>query len=143
MFKFSPKSDEDLEKSGLLDDGIYDFEVIFFEERMSKKGNPMVEIKLKIWGKDGIEKIISDFLIDIPGMAFKIKKFLYSIGLYKDYKLGYMTAENCLSKTGKADITAQKGKQKENSNEFYPDRNVVKNYIETESNSYFDDDISF
>ena len=54
MFKFEPKSEEEL--TDLLEEGAGKFEVTGAKAKESKAGNPMIELTLKVWDGKGDQK---------------------------------------------------------------------------------------
>src|SRR5882724_9173402 len=105
--QFTPKSEKDLQNSNLLQPGIYEFQVIEAKERLSKSGNEMLELQLKIFGQNGYEPIIYDYLLE--AMSYKLKHFAEHTGLLDKYNSGLITAEDCVGKIGNANIIIQEG----------------------------------
>jgi hypothetical protein len=169
MFEFTPRTEEEVQKMSrppLLAEGEADFEVIrvISEDKgarlMSKSGNPMLQLTLKVWDKDGNEGKVDDWLVFMDVMMFKIKHFWDSVGKPEVFASGKFDPGDCFGKCGKLKLTIQKGNEKPRDKwkgsepEFYPDRNSVKDYIEfskdkanrkTKENDapFFDDDIPF
>lgn len=149
FLKFDPKPESELIDLLLTGDG--DFEVLEATEKNSKNGNPMIELKLKVWDSTGHEGIMFDYLM-LTGSNYSVRKirhFCYSCGLQSSYDSGSLGASECIGKQGKLKIDFQKGTN------GYSDKNVVKDYI-TESDTKvaganqsaaqddkFDDDIPF
>jgi hypothetical protein len=137
MYTFTPMSEEEIQSSGLLEDGIYEFEVIRSTRKTSKSNNPMAELQLKIWDKEGKIHTIFDYLVfsTIPLNIRKVKHFCDAVGLQEQYKLGQMP-EELSGYSGKAHIIIQKGNEipSEKLNgkpvgSLYPDKNVVDDYM--------------
>jgi hypothetical protein len=127
--KFLPKSDSELNNMNLIDPGIYPFEIVSASDKLSRNGNEMIEIKLKIWDSKGCEKIIFDYLLE--AMSYKLKHFAESTGLIEEYEKGELIADDCIGKQGILELIIQKGKQKPDGG-FYQDKNSVKDYFMTE-----------
>jgi hypothetical protein len=121
---------EELKVSFLIDPGSYNFEVLKATNKTSSKGNPMMEMQLKVWDNNGKEHIIYDYLLSSPTWAFKIKHFCESIGL--SYDKGGFETWDCENKFGKCEIIIQKGAKKEDGS-FYPEKNSVKDYIKKDN----------
>lgn len=141
--RFQPKTEKELAAMNLIQPGIYDFEVWNANDKTSKSGNEMIELKLKIWDHSGQERIIFDYLLEV--MAFKLKHFADTTGLSKKYEEGIISALDCIGKCGKLDLIIQKDKSGQ-----YADKNTVKDYIvEAKStdtpgeDKIFDDEIPF
>lgn len=123
--KFPVYSDDELNEMQsfkLMPNGDYDFQVIEAKDTHSKKGNPMIELKIKVWDSDGREYLIFDYLLE--QFAWKIKHFCQSTGLEHKWESGDLNADDCLGKCGIADIYTQKSKDPQ-----YSDKNAVKNYL--------------
>lgn len=142
--KVTQRTDQELQNMNLIDPGQYPFEIIESVQRLSKSGNEMIALKLKIWDINGHERIVFDYLLD--SMAHKVKSFCRSVGLLDKYESGELLPTDCLGKCGSLNLVIQKDKTGQ-----YSDRNSVKDYLnetivakakpaETE---FKDDDIPF
>lgn len=150
-FYFTPKTEEELNAFDLLDPGVYDFEVTKCARRTSKSGNPMAELQLCIWNKEGKTSFIFDYLVfsDINLNIRKVKHFCDAVGLSEAYKAGNLP-EDLVGKGGKADL----GIQEEIPNPkggIYPKKNVVVDYVMTDKGAikvqtgsdFIDSDVPF
>jgi hypothetical protein len=97
--KHTPMSDEELAKQGLLEPGIYDFEVASAEDKVSSKGNDMIELKLNVYDADGSIRPIRDWIM--PQMAKKFKHFHNACGMMDKYDSGSLVASDVVGKAGK------------------------------------------
>jgi len=144
--RFNPKSENELNSFGLLEDGEYDFAVNAAEDKLSKAGKEMIELKLIVWDKNGKDRFIFDYLLE--AMAFKLRHFCEAMGLEKEYDAGEIKAEHCVGKSGKVLIGVQKGNAKPEGG-TYPDKNQVKDYIKSEikpvekKDDFISDDVPF
>jgi hypothetical protein len=147
--RFQPKSESEIQSMNLLQDGVYPFEVVEAHDRISKSGNDMIELKLKLWDSEGHERIIFDYLLE--KMAYKLRHFAEISGLLDKYESGEINYLDCLHKTGNVEITIQKGQQK-NEGGYYPDKNSVKDYVKKgngllisapKKDDFLDDEIPF
>lgn len=129
--KFKHITDEELQSLFIVDPGVYDFEVTAASDRISKNGNEMIELKLKIWDKKGNERIVFDYLLE--AMKFKLKHFAECVGLEDKYNSDEIEASDCIGKMGKVDIIIQQG-QPNMSGGYYPDKNAVKDYVKSDKN---------
>lgn len=156
MFTFPVMSDEEIKsmQNNLVEPGIYAFEVSEVQDKdanndplKSLAGNLMIKLKLKIWNNNGRERIVFDYLVSMESMVYKIKHFCESIGF--TYEDGQFNPQKCIGKFGHLELSIQKGKKKPDSNDFYPDKNAVKDYIKADTNKTvpgedpLDDDIPF
>jgi len=126
--RFTPKTEEEIQRSSLVDPGVYDFVVVAAKDKTSKSGRDMIEIQIKIWDISGIEHILFDYLLE--AMAHKLRHFAEATGLIDKYDFGHLTAEDCLGKIGKAEIIIQDGQPKPEGG-IYPHKNSVKDYLKT------------
>lgn len=139
------------ERFTLIDDGIYDFEVASATAKMSKpkpgkESNPMIELSLRVWDKNGKERLIFDYLVGSKNMAWKTRHFCEAVGLSKEYEAGSFNETICERRCGKVSVGFRAPQPKEGGG-VYPAKNVVEDYISTEeskknkpSNNDFEDD---
>lgn len=134
-FSYEPLTEDQCNKSRqfpLLEPGVYDFQVMDAHVKVSRAGNPMIELILKVWGKNGAEFTIYDYLLSTPNMAWKLKHFCDSVGLAKEYESKSFDEFKCINRFGKADIVYQPGAKKANGDGYYSDKNAVNDYVKAE-----------
>lgn len=161
MFTFPVMSDQEIQEMNLVGEGSYQFEVMGIQDTdangnalKSQAGNLMIKLTLKFWDGNGRERLVYDYLVSMASMVYKIKHFCESVGL--NYDAGQFNPRECIGRGGVLQIIIQKGKKKPDSNEFYPDKNAVKDYIKSETHTegqpnkkaksdepFHDDDIPF
>jgi len=112
MFTFTPMTDEEIEKAGLLESGRYNFEVMKAERQTSQKGNPMAKMMLKVWDKVGGTHIVYDYLVfsSVAMNMRKISHFCQSVGLYEEYQRGALP-EDLAHYCGEIEIGVEEGKE--------------------------------
>jgi hypothetical protein len=132
MYTFNPMTDEELENAGLLEPGVYDFEVAKASQKISKSGNPMAELTLNVWNKDGKQHGVFDYLVfsNVPLNIRKVKHFCDATGLQEEYKKGAIPTE-LARYCGKVQINIQEEKPNPNGG-MYPRKNIVVDYVMTE-----------
>ncbi len=130
-FSFPPMTEEEIKALNMVDEGIYDFEVVKATAKTSQKGNQMIEMQLMIWDKEGKEHVIFDYLVSIKSMMYKIKHFCDTAGLDKEYQSGSFDVSQCEGRRGKAHIVVQAG-QPNPAGGMYADKNAVKDYVMTD-----------
>lgn len=151
-YNFKPLSDEELEKSKLIPEGDYDFQVVKSNSKISSKGNPMAELTLNVWDKEGNEHTVFDYLVfsTVNLNIKKISNFCKSVGLEEQYRLGCIP-EDLKGLSGKLSLSIQDEQEKKGGG-FYPKKNVVSDYIKldvvtnttvTEGENFVSDDIPF
>jgi len=126
--KFKPMSDLDADTQAnafrLFQRGIYDFEIVEAKERISSAGNNMMEMRVKIFDKEGHFRTIFDYLVDSDATGYKLRHFAKATGLLAHYEKGKMTAQECEGKAGRCQVIIQKDR-----NNVYPDKNVISDYL--------------
>lgn len=149
-FIFTPLTDEEINSFGLLENGIYDFEILKSTRRISKSGNPMAELHLRVKNDKGKEQNVFDYLVfsKIPLNIKKLKHFCETTGLEKDYQEGKLR-EDLEKLSGKLEIGVQDETANPNGG-FYPRKNIVLDYIAGEPKDkkgvddlFIDDDLPF
>lgn len=142
-FSFRPKSE--VQMHNLLEKGDYSFEVISAEDAVSKAGNQMMKLVLKVYDNDGKTHLVYDYLLE--ALAFKLKHFCEATGLNDKYEEGKLEVNDCVGKSGKVYLEIQESG-------LYKPKNIVGDYIvldkstegKTPSNSqttFIDDDVPF
>ena len=96
--RFTPKTEQQIEDER-FGPGTYDFEVIEAEEKQSKAGNDMIEVKLRVWNKAGGSITIRDWLLD--AMPHKLRHAAEAMNLIDQYNRGEFPAARLLGKTGR------------------------------------------
>lgn len=122
--KFTPLDEEALNaQRGILKEGEADFEVMIANDKFSKSsGQPMIELKLKVWDCEGKEGIIFDYLVG--NVQWKLHQFLASVGRLDLYESGDVNTDILLGMCGKALLKLQKDKTGK-----YPDQMRVTEYF--------------
>lgn len=104
--RFNPKSNEELEKEaaahGPFKPGIYDFDFIEAVDDISKAGNDMISVKIKVYDEQGATRTIRDWLLE--AMAHKLKHACETCGLGREYENGEIEAADFLNRSGKVKI---------------------------------------
>lgn len=118
---FKPKTEKELEESRLLPESEYPFEVIEASDATSKGGNPMIKMKLNVYGKDRSAHIY-DYISD-AFMEHKLRHFCFAVGLGSAYEAGTLTARQCLNRQGYATISLEDGK------DGFRAKNVIFDYV--------------
>lgn len=126
--KFTPKTKEEALSAGLLEKGNYEFTVIAAKEKESKAGNPMIEILIKIWGENGREHLLYDYLME--SVEHKFRHFFYSIGMGEMSEKGEVDCELLKGASGVCKIYIKEDKTGQ-----YSPKNSVADYILNNHNS--------
>ena len=120
--RFTPKTEKEIVEDKLYPEGTYGFQIISADERVSKSGNDMIELKLQVYSNEGKFILVNDYLLE--SMMFKLLHACEACGLQSKYESGQLDAEDFIDKTGYLKLTIQKDKTGQ-----YPDRNSVKDYV--------------
>lgn len=126
--KLTPKTQEEIDLENLMPEGVYDFEVVKAEDKISKKGKEqgltepnMIEVNLKVFHGDGYS-FVRDWLLEaMPG---KLLHFVNEAGLADKYADGEFVAADCVGKCGKVKIVVEEAKG------AFDAKNSVKDYGE-------------
>jgi hypothetical protein len=120
--RFTPVSEE--QAAGVWPKGEYDALVTEAVEKTSKSSNnPMIELTVLVYGPEGKEKSIRDWLVSTDGGQAKIQRFCKSAGLWDMYQAGELSAEACKDVTVKVKLGADEG------DDEYPPRNNIRDYM--------------
>jgi hypothetical protein len=155
--QFTPKTDSQFEQEEkerkerfLWPAGtIVDYEISSALEKLSKKGNQMIEVGVIIYNDKGENQQIVDYIGEWN--LFKLKHICEANGMIERYEAGHVSDTDLYYKTGKAKIGIQKGQQKDDGS-FYADKNFIQDYlkdavgkkVETKkSDDVFFDDVPF
>jgi hypothetical protein len=130
-YAFQPMTEEELNAANLVDDGVYNFEVIKATKKTSSKGNPMAELNIRFWDNEGVVHTMFDYLVfsQVPLNIKKVKHFCDSTGLSEEYKRGELP-EELVGLSGKFELKTQE-EQPNGKGGFYPPKNVVSDYVMT------------
>lgn len=122
--KFTPMSEDEIARSALFEPGQYPFEVLAASDEISKSGNEMIKLKLAVYGNDGNQIHVYDYLLE--KLQFKLRHFAEAAGLLADYERGALESFSCDGKQGYLKLGIDKG------GNGYPPKNTVLDYIKPE-----------
>lgn len=120
MFKFTPKTEQ--EALGLLEKGNYEFIVKECNEKISRAGNPQLEVILLIV-HDKVEHLIYDYLSE-EFMVFKLKHFIETLLGSNVYQEGSFNPKDSIGKKGMAKIMVREDKDGK-----FPTKNSIADYL--------------
>jgi hypothetical protein len=128
-YQFLPLTDEQLDSFDLVKNGVYNFEVAKATRKTSKSGNPMAELQLRIWDKEGKVHLVFDYLVfsTVNLNIRKVKHFCDSVGLSLEYRRGELP-EEMTGLSGKVEIGQQESQSKPTGG-YYAAKNVVIDYL--------------
>lgn len=123
MGQFNPMTEDEAKLAGLLKPGECDYEVFKAEDRTSKAGNDYLNVGLKVWDADGRQQTVWDILMYKGQMAHRLRHFLYSCGMGRNYESGTLSPSDLLGKGGRVKI--RNGTDRETGE----GKNVVADYV--------------
>lgn len=123
--RFEPKTEKEVQEMNLRDPGEYDFLVVEAEDKLSRAGNDMAEIKLQMEDGQGRRFHITDYLVGTDGMAYKVRHFAEAVGLLAEYEKGNLPAEIMTGRTGRCKVGIKPAQGQ------YRAQNTVTDYIPT------------
>lgn len=125
--RFSPKTADEIVADSLLPAGEYPFEVLAAQDKLSKAGNEMIELKLAVYSQDGDQTHVFDYLLE--KIAYKLRHFAEAVGLLDKYEKGEFSAFDCEGKNGYCKLAI------DSSNPNYPPKNTVRDYVVKEAST--------
>lgn len=117
-------SAEEIALAGLLEPGVYPFEVIAASEVLSQNGNEMIKLKLAVFGADGQQVHVFDYLLE--KLAYKIRHFCEHTGMLDKYEKGTLSELDCEGKAGYVQLGIDPAKG------IFMPKNSVKDYVSSE-----------
>jgi hypothetical protein len=105
--RFQSKTEQQIDSEELTPEGWHEAEVTSAEEKTSKTGNPMIEIRLKVYTPNG-ERTMRDWML--PTFPRKLKHFCDAAGLESEYTLGCVEANHCTGKVVMVEVKHTEGK---------------------------------
>lgn len=123
--RFTPKTENELAQANLLPAGVYQFEVVEAVDKVSKSGNDMIALLLKVFRDDGDSFVfVNDWIMEkIP---YKLAHFCAAAGITEKYESGVLDADDCVGVYGACKVAIEPGGD-------FPPKNVVKNYVKPRS----------
>jgi hypothetical protein len=121
--RFNPVSEEEAQKANLFPKGDYDAVVESSIEKVSKTNNEMIELVLLVYGPEGKERRLKDWLVATDGGQAKIQRFCKSADLWDEYQAGELTAYLCDGANVRVKLGTEPGK------DGYPPKNKVADYL--------------
>lgn len=120
--RFTPKSEKEISEANLLPEGEYPFEISSGADKISKSGNEMIELWVRVYKPDGSFNQVPDYLLE--SMAYKLRHAAEACGLLDKYENGSILGTDFIGKTGMLKLAITKDKTGQ-----YPDKNGIKDYI--------------
>ena len=140
-FDYQPLTEQEAmrERYKLMDDGFYNATINTVIEKMSSTNNPMAEVLMSVYDKNGEIHSLRDFLVYTTKMMWKTKHAADSAGLSKEYTEKQFRPKMLEGKNVKVSVQTQTGKEIPEEKlkgkppgSVYPDRNVISDYVMTD-----------
>ena len=123
--RFTPLTEEELQMQALVPEGVYSYQVLKAEEKISKAGNDYISLTLRIWDNEGREHSVFTNL----ALVKLLKHFCDVNGMQSTYQSGNVNADNCNGLSGgRVMLGVEEAKPKPDGG-MYNAKNIVKDYI--------------
>lgn len=119
--RFTPVSEETA--AGCFPKGEYEAIVAKASQKVSKKGNDMIELELTVYGPEGATATVKYWILSNDTGAYKLQRFCKSSGQWDLYQAGEISADHCLNQN----VTVKLGIQDDNPD--FPPRNKIADYM--------------
>lgn len=129
--RFNPKSESEVQddRYKAFEPGTYKFECERAEEKTSRNGNDMIEVRLKLFSNDGRKtNTCFDYLMPVGAMAYKFRHFCYSVGLGEQYERGEVNQFDCVDRMGQVQVAKgedNKGRERNEVIDYVPASGVM------------------
>ncbi len=130
------------ERFQLLPKGEYDAVIVKSEDKQSHSGNPMMDMTLHVYDKEGHQHPVRDFLVFTKSMMWKAIHCAESAGIIDQYKSGQLCSIGIQGKSVRVKIGIEEGKEipedklgDRSRGAKYPDKNKVEDYVKNDSQS--------
>lgn len=120
--RFAPKTEKEIAEANLWQPGNYSFEIVEATDKVSKSGNDMIELKVKVFNDEGKYILVNDYLLE--SIAYKLKHAADACGLSDSYNSGSLSGMEFVGKCGTLKLKIQKDKDGQ-----YADKNVIGDYV--------------
>lgn len=130
------------ERFQLLPKGEYEAVIVKSEDRQSHSGNPMMDMTLHVYDREGQSHPVRDFLVFTKTMMWKAIHCADSAGVIDQYKAGKMCSNIIEGKSVRIKLNVEEGREipadklgDRSPGDKYPDKNKVDDYIKRTSQS--------
>lgn len=117
--RFTPKTEAEL--NPVLPAGTYQAEIVSAEETVSKSGNEMLKLQVRVFHDEG-SVLVTDYLME--SIAYKLRHFCEAAGILDIYERGELTDNDCVGHSVQVKLRIEKDK-----NGQYPDKNAISDYV--------------
>lgn len=122
--RFTPVSEEEAATVNVFPKGEYEAVVKNAVEKTSKSsGNPMFEVDLTVYGPDGKERNVRDYLVCTDTGQAKIQRFCKAAGQWDAYQAGELCADTFKDASVRVKLKIDMGDGE------FPPKNAVVDYL--------------
>lgn len=118
--KITPKTEEEIKSAFCLPEGEYPFEISAAEDTVSKSGNDMIKMTVRVFKADGNFNLVTDYLL--ASMEYKLRHACEACGVLDKYETGVLNGADFIGKEGVLKLSIRKSDQ-------YGDQNQIKDYV--------------
>lgn len=134
LFTFNPIDKETVQANRLqlVTPGYYPAHIVDAQAARSKAGNSKMNLRIKIWDDNGVEKLIFTCLVNHEGFIYKTLNLCELTGLSENYRRGELDPELLKDKAirGFAKVVIRKGNEKKYPDTgSYPDKNDIDDFV--------------
>lgn len=115
-----------VDRFAVIPAGVYDAVVEKATNDVSKAGNDMIEIYLKVFTPAGVATSVKDYLVSTPGALYKVRHFCDSAGI--DFSKNELEAGECVDKNVKVKLKLEKSEE-------WGDKNSVEDYVKRDKST--------
>jgi len=151
-FSYTAMSEQEAmnERFQLLKDGIYDAVVTTSQDKTSvNSGNPMMDMTLSVYDKEGNIHQVRDFLVFTKSMMWKVVHCAESADLVEIYNKQKFCSEAIIGKPVKVKVTIEEGSiipedklKGKMPGSRYPNKNKIEDYVKGDG-AFVDSDMPF
>jgi hypothetical protein len=123
--QFQPLTEEELQIASLIPEGVYDYQVMKAEDKISKAGNEYTAIDLMVWDNNAKSYLV------FTNMALTklLKHFCDVNNMQEQYKSGNIPAMEFMNKAGGQVVIGIEGEKANPNGGTYKAKNIVKDYV--------------
>lgn len=126
--KVQPRTEKEIAEANLWAEGIYEFEVVTADDHISKAGNDMIKLSVRLHRDDGATTTVDDYLMDGDRTAYKVRHFAEAVGMLTQYERGNLDPREMTNRAGRCKVRIQKDK-----NGQFPDKNGIADYVKRDT----------
>lgn len=121
-FSYNPK-----DAVTLIPDGEYDGEIALADETMSKAGNAMLKLTVKVWTGNGGARTVFDYIVNPSGL-WKWKQIASALRLMAEFESGDLQPPDVIGKALRVTVRTKEDK----TGQFQPS-NIITRYLPSEA----------